>query len=125
MKSEHLYKSSFNPSDVGLSVLEKGKILMAGESPTSMVERVVNDIAGAERLFSVSAEDLNIFADKLGNLIDGQMIVFSTPIMTNAWRTENKPLSACTVPSVDLRGDLKLVKKTVDSYHQEAMGTGF
>jgi hypothetical protein len=44
----------------------KGKILMAGESPTSMVERVVNDIAGAERLFSVSAEDLNIFADKLG-----------------------------------------------------------
>jgi ribonucleoside-diphosphate reductase alpha chain len=90
-----------------------------------MVERVVNDIAGAERLFSVSAEDLNIFADKLGNLIDGQMIVFSTPIMTNAWRTENKPLSACTVPSVDLRGDLKLVKKTVDSYHQEAMGTGF
>ncbi len=45
--------------------------------------------------------------------------------MTNALGKENKPLSACSVPPVDLRGDFSLVKKIVDAYHQEAMGTGF
>jgi ribonucleoside-diphosphate reductase alpha chain len=125
MNSETLYNSSFQPSQLGISVLEKGKILMSGENPSLMIERVVNEIAGAENIFSTDATEIKHFASQLGDFLDQEKIVFSTPIMTNASRVENKPLSACTVPRVDLKKDLNQVKKIIDSYHQDAMGTGF
>ena len=125
MKSEILYNSTFRPSQLGISVLEKGKILMEGETPSLMIERIVNDIAGAESFFFTETQEIKEFAFQLGDLMDQGKIVFSTPIMTNAFRAEKKPLSACTVPNVDLRKDLGKAKKIIDSYHQDAMGTGF
>ncbi|MGH3867028.1 MAG: hypothetical protein ACRDQ4_12975 [Pseudonocardiaceae bacterium] len=57
--------------------------------------------------------------------MDTARIVFSTPIMTNAGRYADRPLAACAVPPVNLRGDLALVKTMVDDYHRAGMGTGF
>jgi ribonucleoside-diphosphate reductase alpha chain len=57
--------------------------------------------------------------------LDTERIVFSTPIMTNAGRHFDRPLAACAVPPVDLRGDLASVKTIVDGYHRAGMGTGF
>ncbi|MGH3449482.1 MAG: hypothetical protein ACRDQW_01915, partial [Haloechinothrix sp.] len=37
----------------------------------------------------------------------------------------DRPLAACAVPPVDLRGDLSHVKTIVDDYHRAGMGTGF
>ncbi len=125
MNKENLYTSSFCPSQTGISILERGHILAEGETPELMINRVVNDIAQVERKFLTSDEEIRIFAYQLGCLMDEKKIVFSTPIMTNAFREEKKPLSACTVPKIDLRKDLDSVKRIIDSYHQDAMGTGF
>lgn len=125
MNKENLYTSSFCPSQTGMLILERGHILAEGETPELMINRVVNDIAQVERKFLTSDEEIRIFAYQLGCLMDEKKIVFSTPIMTNAFREEKKPLSACTVPKIDLRKDLDSVKRIIDSYHQDAMGTGF
>lgn len=125
MNKENLYTSSFCPSQTGMLILERGHILAEGETPELMINRVVNDIAQIERKFLTSDEEIGIFAYQLGCLMDEKKIVFSTPIMTNAFREEKKPLSACTVPKIDLRKDLDSVKRIIDSYHQDAMGTGF
>ena len=90
-----------------------------------MVTRVVGAIYDSELQFNKS-KDAGIFADSIGALMDTGQIVFSTPIMTNAGRTDfRRPLSACTVPPVNLNGDWTKIRKLVDTYHQEAMGTGF
>jgi hypothetical protein len=62
---------------------------------------------------------------ELGDALDTRLIVFSTPVMTNAGRHAGRPLAACSVPPADLHGGLAAVKEMVDSYHEAAMGTGF
>lgn len=125
LESEQYYRSSFEPSVTGLSILRTGKIISEGESPAQMIDRIVIDLASAELSFNTPEPQIRQFAINLGEQMDTGKIVFSTPIMTNAYKVEQRPLSACTVPPVDLRGSLQDVKKIVDIYHQEAMGTGF
>ena len=125
LESEQYYKSSFEPSAKGLSVLRTGKIISEDESPAQMIDRIVIDLASVEVLFNTPEPLIRQFAISLGEQMDSGKIVFSTPIMTNANKAEQRPLSACTIPPVDLRGSLQDVKKMVDIYHQEAMGTGF
>ncbi len=120
------YASNFSPSSyITDHVLKAGRITAPDESPPQMIERVVRALYHAESTFSGSAHAKK-FSESIGALMDDRKVVFSTPIMTNAGRTEfNRPLSACTVPPISLRGDFKKVRKIVNSYHQEAMGTGF
>lgn len=125
MRQEVLYNSSFIPSPAGMLILEGGNILIQGETPALMVERVINDLVGVEEKFHTNEAEIKEFANELGGLMDSKKIVFSTPIMTNASRIEKKPLSACAVPMIDLKKDFDSIKKVVDSYHKEAMGTGF
>lgn len=120
------YQSNFSPSDfVREEILKKGRIIAKNETPSEMVERVVAALYSAELSFSDEIRAKK-FAESIGQLMDEQKIVFSTPVMTNAGRTEfRRPLSACTVPSISLRGDLSKIREVVDTYHQEAIGTGF
>lgn len=117
--------SHFKPSQSALKILKKGKILQPGESPTQMVERVVRAIASTETVYSIDAKEIHIFAQELTDLIDQKKIIFSTPVMTNAGSNNGRPLSACTVPPISLREDMDKIKKMVDIYHQEGLGTGF
>jgi ribonucleoside-diphosphate reductase alpha chain len=122
----HVFRSAFSPSEfVASQVLSRGRIVAHDETPAQMVERIVGSLYEVELRYS--PQDMAMrFAQRIGELMDGSKIVFSTPIMTNAGRTEfQRPLSACTVPPVSLRGDLSNIKAMVDIYHQEAMGTGF
>lgn len=123
------YRSSFEPeTSYANKVLKDGLILANGEKPHEMVERVVSCIAQAELKYSLSAKGMystKNFAQKLGELCDQGSIVFSTPILTNAGRFVKRPLSACAMPPVDVRKDLKSMKKVIDQYHQDGMGTGF
>ncbi|MCI0542574.1 hypothetical protein L0Y69_02380 [bacterium] len=120
------YQSSFSPSNfVREEILKKGRITAKDETPAEMIERVVAALYSTERSFS-SVVDAKKFAESIGQLMDERKVVFSTPVMTNAGRTEfHRPLSACTVPSISLRGDLSKVREMVNTYHQEAIGTGF
>ena len=123
---EHIYNSAFSPSIfIQKRILLDGRICAKDETPQQMVARVVGAIYDAELQFSESSA-AEVFADSIGELMDTGQIVFSTPIMTNAGRNDfRRPLSACTVPPVNLNGDWTKIRKLVDTYHQEAMGTGF
>ena len=116
--------SEFTPSQSALKILEKGRILQPGESPTQMVERIVKAIIDAELIY-VSERKAESFARELINLIDQKKIIFSTPVMTNAGTDNGRPLSACTVPPISLREDMNSIKTMVNTYHQEGLGTGF
>lgn len=118
-----MYSSSF-PHDHSLnSYLRDGRIIRAGETARDMVSRVVSTLAAADAGFDPTGAEA--FAERLGWAMDTGRIVFSTPIMTNAGRYVDRPLAACAVPPVNLRGDLAAVKTVVDAYHRAGMGTGF
>lgn len=119
-----MYRSHFPTTPEIDSYLRAGRITAEGETATDMVARIVTALAQADRHFDTSA-GTDVFAEQLGWALDTRRIVFSTPIMTNAGRYPDRPLAACAVPPVDLRGDLTRVKNTIDSYHQAGMGTGF
>ena len=125
-RKEKPYSSKFSPNAFALDqILKKGKILAKGESPPEMVERVVSALHATELALSDNVKALR-FAESIGELMDEGKIVFSTPVMTNAGRSDfNRPLSACVVPPLSLRGDISKVRAMVTAYHEEAMGTGF
>jgi ribonucleoside-diphosphate reductase alpha chain len=104
--------------------LRTQRIIGPDETTRDMVGRIVGVLAAAERDLT-GPRTAARFAAGLGTALDQRKIVFSTPIMTNAGRHPDRPLAACAVPPVDLRGDLAHVKQVVDSYHQAGMGTGF
>lgn len=121
----NIFESKFYPPDVGQEVLRTGQIIDPNEMPHEMVDRVVSTVAGIEKKFGATETEIIEFAQKLGRYVDDLSIIFSTPVLTNAGRFNDRPLSACVVPPVDLRGDLSRVKEIVDEYHQDGMGTGF
>gem|GEM_PF-4768351 len=45
------------------------------------------------------------------------MVVPNTTIMTNLGRHNSKPLSACTVPDINMKGDFEKLKAKVDNIH--------
>ncbi len=122
---KYTVNSKFLPSKQALSVLKKGKILQTNETAAEMVERVVSTILEIEKKYNTNNEEVKSFAQELTNLIDEKKIIFSTPVLTNAGNVNKRPLSACTVPPIDLKEDLNKIKKMVNIYHQEGLGTGF
>lgn len=105
--------------------MREGRILAPHETPRDMIERVVAALIGVEKQFDTTVRERCALADELGGLLDARKVVMSTPILNNAGRHFRKPLSACSVPPVNLRGDLRSIKKVVDGYHADGMGTGF
>jgi ribonucleoside-diphosphate reductase alpha chain len=119
------YASSFDASPTADKILREGKILAPEESPRHMVERMVDALFEIESRFGTSVEEQKKMRDEFGAFVDAKQCVMSTPVMNNAGRYLDKPLSACTVPPVDLRNHLAQVKEIVDRFHEEGMGTGF
>lgn len=116
---------TLDPSERAESILRDGDILAEDESPDTMLDRVAGVIPPIEQQFGLSESMAQSFADQMRKLFQERKIVPSTPIMTNAQRFDHRPLSACSVPPVDLDSDYATLKDTVDTYHQEGMGTGF
>lgn len=123
------YKSHFITSNQSAKqILTKGQVLAPGETPQAMIERVVNTIYTSEILYKFNSEKLTStaqFSQELGKLMDEKFIVLSTPILMNAGRFTDRPLSACVMPPVDLKADFKKIKQIVNQYHQDGMGTGY
>jgi ribonucleoside-diphosphate reductase alpha chain len=118
-----VYPSRFPSTPYLEAYLRDGRITDPGETAQDMITRIVAVLAAADRRFA--PHDADVFAQALGEALDDCRIVFSTPVMTNAGRHVSRPLAACAVPPVDLRGDLVMVKAVVDDYHRAGMGTGF
>lgn len=119
------HSSSFKPTPSAVRVLRSGRIIDSTETPHQMIERVVDTIGHAEIQFGASKKEIKRFMAELGDLLDHKKGVMSTPVMTNAGRYKEKPLTACTVPPVDLRENLLKVREIVDQFHADGMGTGF
>ncbi len=101
-------------------------MLASGEEPSHMVERLVDALVGVEDQFGTSEQDKKNMAEELGHLIDDRYVVMSTPMITNAGRFVDKPLSACTVPPLDLaHDDIQHIRTVVTHMHEDGMGTGF
>lgn len=122
---EAIYQSSFNPSTDVERVLREGRIISEAETPANMVERVVSALMDPEINFGTPLTERQKLSEEFGQLLDSGHVVMSTPIMTNAGRFESRPLSACTVPPVNLRKDLVKAKSVINQCHQDGMGTGF
>ncbi len=120
------FHSHFAPSKQALEVLRKGKILSENETPKHMIERMVNVLIEIEKRFGTDTKEAEVLKNEFGLLLDEEYCVMSTPILTNAGRYLKKPLSACTVPSLDLAHDnLHHIKEVIYKMHQDGMGTGF
>jgi ribonucleoside-diphosphate reductase alpha chain len=119
------YHSTYKPSGAAEAVLRSGKIIASDETPQMMMQRVVSTLFAIESKFNTDLCEINALANEFGQLLDNGFCVLSTPILTNAGRYNDKPLSACTVPAIDLRKDMAAIKADVDQLHQNGMGTGF
>ncbi|MGH9062013.1 MAG: ribonucleotide reductase N-terminal alpha domain-containing protein, partial [Acidimicrobiales bacterium] len=106
-----MYRSTFPTSPDLEDYLRRGRMISEQETAQDMVTRVVAALETADARFDPAGAA--VFGERLGWALDTQRIVFSTPIMTNAGRHDDRPLAACAVPPVDLRGDLARVKTIV------------
>jgi len=121
-----VYHSNYLPTDFAQEmVLKTRKIIDSDETAQQMMERVVRAVFSAEEKFKTSSEEIKKLESEFGSYLDDGYCIFSTSILTNAGRRESKPLSACTVPPIDLRGDIEKVREVIDQLHQDGMGTGF
>lgn len=121
-----MYKSNFIPSKTAFSIMKDGQILSKNEKPYQMIERVVDAISKYDMHYSNKTESTEIFTKALGKAMDDGLIVMSTTVLTNAGRHINKPLSACAVPTAEIRkGNEKFISSEVKTLHQQGMGTGF
>jgi ribonucleoside-diphosphate reductase alpha chain len=118
-----VYESIFPTTTQLDSHLRQQRMIDDDETARDMVTRIVGALEAADARFD--PDGAPAFAERLGWAMDTERIVFSTPIMTNAGRHHDRPLAACAVPPVDLRGDLAQVRTIVDGYHRAGMGTGF
>ncbi len=119
------YESTFRPTSKAERLLVEGRILAPDESPPEMIERVVNALVEVETQFSDDAVLAEEYGNRLGSAMDEGYIVMSTPILTNAGRYLDKPLSACTVPVSALSVNHAAMRREVIALHQQGMGTGF
>jgi len=123
-KGSAKYSSKLQCSEFEKQLLIKGNIIDPSESPREMIERIVETIFSVEKRYGTPFSVIKKMKEDFGNFLDEKFCVMSTPVMTNAGRYKNRPLSACTVPYLDLK-ELKGVRKIVEQLHIEGMGTGF
>jgi ribonucleoside-diphosphate reductase alpha chain len=90
-----------------------------------MVERVVSALATVEQGFD-GVDGAESFAMQLTAAVDNKDVILSTPVLTNAGRFSEKPLTACTVPSLEVReANKEVLRKEIGILHEQGMGTGF
>ncbi|MGV9677758.1 ribonucleotide reductase N-terminal alpha domain-containing protein [Nocardia sp. NPDC003482] len=115
----------FIPSPRAENVLRRGRIVGVDETPTAMVQRVTDALAHQEAAFADRRAGAQ-FAEEFAAALAATDIVMSTPVMTNAGRYHDRPLTACTMPTVDVEpGRREQLKKEIIRLHEQGMGTGF
>lgn len=121
-----IYKSVYDSSILVESFLRSGRILGQDETPQDMIERVVAALFKQELAFGTSHTKALSLINQFGSLLDSKAIAMSTPILTNAGKHHNRPLSACIVPTLDIvKNAREEIIKEVSALHEQGMGTGF
>ena len=123
---ETVESSYLDISENAYKILREGRILAETETPAEMIERVATALTDVEKKFNTSSDEILALKRMFLDASFGKLCVMSTPILTNAGRYSDKPLSACTVPTFDLKnGDKNKIGIEISRIHSEGMGTGF
>jgi ribonucleoside-diphosphate reductase alpha chain len=102
------------------------RIINSDETLDQMSQRVATTLFFIEKKFKTPQSEIVGLTQELKSYIDDKYCVMSTPIMINAGRHDDRPLSACTVPPIDIeKDDLQKIKPLIDQLHADGMGTGF
>jgi len=104
-------------------ILKDWNVLGEDETLNDAFDRVAKSILLFDENYT-GGDSKKFETDILEHLTSKRMIPNTTIIM-NAGRFRDVPLSACAVPLVGLRDDLKNIKQQVDELHFQGMGTGF
>lgn len=125
MRTNATFSAQNTFSPLAMRVLREGNIIDPHESPEDMIERVADvTLIELDQPHAIQHR-VRAFRDKIALVLHEKKFVPSTPILTNAGRRPNFPLSACAVPPLGLKGDLGRIRQVVDAYHRQGMGTGF
>ncbi len=109
---------------LGKNELHDFGITKEDESIHDVFNRILLEIVKIEKQFS-NRKITSRFKKEILNLLKNQKFIPSTTILMNAGRFKNRPLSACAVPPIDLRKAPGQIKKNIDNFHFNGMGTGF
>ncbi|OQA52951.1 MAG: Ribonucleoside-diphosphate reductase NrdZ [candidate division WS2 bacterium ADurb.Bin280] len=120
-----MQKSTFRPSKQAYNLLRCGGILGAKETASAMIERVANEVFSVEHIFKTSEKEKQGLVSSFMCLIDEKKIIPSTPILMNAGRFVNRPLSACISPPYEIMHELRKIKEYSADVHRMGMGTGY
>ena len=107
------------------SFMKRSKILGKNETYKDMVDRVFSALAQEGQIFGATKEDTTSLKECLSYLFINRYIVPGTPILMNAGQCNDKPLSACSVPPVNVGLSKKEILSLVSDYQRKGMGTGF
>ena len=95
------------------------------ESLFDVCERVFGTLAGEGKKYGESPARVRDLKNKLTSYFLECKFVPSTPILTNAGRYPDRPLSACAIPVFNNSMTKKELEELVSKYHKKGMGTGF
>lgn len=112
-------------SEKTYSFMKCSGILGANETYDDMVDRVFFTVADEGHTLGDTEEDITFLKDRLSYFFTNNYIVPGTPILMNAGRYNDKPLSACSVPPVNMKLNRDEILSLVDDYQKKGMGTGF
>lgn len=107
------------------SFLKKSKIMGENETYEDMVYRVFSAIAQESQKFGYGEREIASLTKDLSSLFTNRYIIPGTPILANAGRNNDKPLSACSVPPIEYRLSKEDILSLVKEYQKKDMGTGF
>ena len=122
-KSELEIKADNLPGFLDNETLRKWKIIGEKETLKDAFARVAKSVASFDSDYDDG--DAVAFESNIMEQLLSKKIIPSTPILMNAGRFDNVPLSACVVPPVELKDDWSKIKAKVDELHFQGMGTGF
>jgi ribonucleoside-diphosphate reductase alpha chain len=112
-------------SPAALEVLKAGRIVAPDESAADLVERVVPAVFAAETTFGTPATVREALSAEFADLFARKLVTLGSPTLTNAGRYPDSALSSCVAVPVDLREPFGRVRRLIEAYYAQNMGSGF
>lgn len=99
-------------------------LLASGETATSMIDRVAMTLFSQERKYDPDPKPAVGLMNEFISMCDTHRIVMGTPILTNAGRHAEKPLSSCSVLPDNFEANPDAALKYLEAYHSHSIGLG-
>jgi ribonucleoside-diphosphate reductase alpha chain len=112
-------------SPAALEVLREGRIVAPEESAADLVERLVPAVFAAETAFGTPAPEREALSAEFADLFARKLVTLGSPTLTNAGRYPDSALGSCVAVPVNLRQPFGRVRRLIEAYYAQNMGSGF